>query len=254
MIGVKRINTLVHTLLLLWTFQLSGIAYAESSVVEKSLPLQLGDYLSVEYIDLLRKTRSPMVAGKNSDSRQYIKIYFNVNKKVIGFSLMGNFHEGLGGIVTDPSLNVLREDFGETPAKLKVLSRSEFSVEVEGKTLVYRYVRNYKQFIARNTIAGKFKDGEGHLYTFTEDGLATFPTRSFQYEVAADFVTIIFDTFFEVIPHGNSTQYGIAGTQYGFKLINNKLQIFEMGGPMGNEPESKPFVTLTRIEEAVVKP
>jgi len=229
----------------LWTFKLSGIAYAESSVVEKSLPLQLGDYLSVEYIDLLRKTRSPMVAGKNSDSRQYIKIYFNVNKKVIGFSLMGNFHEGLGGIVTDPSLNVLREDFGETPAKLKVLSRSEFSVEVEGKTLVYRYVRNYKQFIALNTIVGKYKDGTGLLYTFTEDGLATFPNRSYAYEVESDFVMTSFDQFYETREDGEA---------YGFKVVNNELQLFKIVGEFTDELESKPFITLTRVGDVETKP
>lgn len=122
-----------------------------------------------------------------------------------------------------------------------MLSRSEFSIKLKGKSLVYRYVGNYKQFIARNTIAGKYEDEKGGLYTFTEDGMATFPDRGFRYEVDADFLMINFDTFFEVLP-----QVPFVGTQYGFKLINNKLQIFEMGGPMGNEPEPKPFVTLTR--------
>jgi hypothetical protein len=245
---IKRINIPVRILLLLGAFLFAGSARAEPAVAEQSLPLQLGDYLTTEYIDLLNQTRSPFAAGKKSDSRQYLSVGFDDKEKIIDFSLMGNFHEGLGGIVADTSLKITQDDFGETPARLKVLSRSEFSVEVEGKTLVYRYVGNYKQYIARNTIAGKFKDGEGHLYTFTEDGLATFPTRSFQYEVAADFVTIIFDTFFEVIPEGG-------GTQYGFKHIQkNKLQLFEMGGPMGDRPEPKPFVTLTRVGDAETKP
>ncbi|MDO8989113.1 MAG: hypothetical protein Q7U91_05720 [Sideroxyarcus sp.] len=244
----SALTRLIRATLFLCAFAFAGFSHSKDDV-EPGLPLLLGDYLSVEYIDLLRQTRSPIAAGSNSDHRQYIKTDFDTNERLIDFTLMGNFHEGLGGIIADTSLLVIEEDFGETPAKLKVMSRFEFIVEVDGKTLVYHYVGNYKQFIARNTIAGQYKDKKGGLYTFTEEGIATFPDHSFRYEVDADFGMISFDTFFEVLP-----QYPFAGTQYGFKLFNNKLQIFEMGGPMGNEPEPNPFVTLTRIEDAEAKP
>ena len=52
-----------------------------------------------------------------------------------------------------------------------------------------------------------------------------------------------FDSFFEVKPHGD-------GKVYGFKLIKNELQLFNMEGEMGDEPEPNPFVTLTRIGDA----
>lgn len=237
----KYVFSINFSLLFLWAILVAGSVVANAGVVEENIPLQLGDYLAVEYIDLLHQTRSPISAGKQSDHRQYIKIKFNIKKKLISFSLMGSFHEGLEGLVTDKSLNIISDKFGEPPAKIKVLSRFEFSITVDGKVLVYRYVGNLQQFIARETLVGSYKDSNGGQYNLSEDGQATFPDRVFHYEVVTDYVMNGFDTFFEKLPQGG-------GASYGFKFEKNELQLFMMGGPMGDEPDDKPFVTLTRTD------
>jgi hypothetical protein len=237
----KYVITIFRLLLCIWTFLLAGNTTAATSLIEKNLPLQLGNYLSVEYINLLKQTRSPITAGKHTDYRQYITIGFSVEYKQIYIRGMGSFHEGLEGLVTDQSLNIVSDKFGDTPAKIKVLSRFEFSIAVGGKDLVYRYVGNLQNYISRHTLAGMFKDSKGGMYSFTEDGLASFPNRTFQYEVDPDYVMSSFDNFYEVLPQGG-------GTVYGFKFDKNKLELFNMGGPMGEDPETAPFVTLTRIE------
>jgi hypothetical protein len=244
--NMKHFISLLRTLLLLGAFVCAGNTVAKSGVAVQEFPLQLGDYLTVEYIDLLSQTQSPITACEKSDSRQYIKINFNAKNNLIGFTLMGNFHEGLGGIVTDTSMKTIRDDFGKTPAKLKVLSRSEFSISVEGKTLIYRYVGNLNQYIARNTIAGKYKDDKGGLYTLTEEGLAKFPDHIFRYEVPTDLM-FGFDQFYEIPQHRD-------GIKYGFKVVNKELQLFKIVGEFVDEPEPNPFVTLTRIGDAETIP
>ena len=242
----KYTTNLFRSLLCLWVSLLVWNTTVIASVVEKELPLQRGDYLSVEYIDILKQTRSPITAGKHTDYRQYITIGFSAVHKQIYIRGMGSFHEGLEGLVTDKSLNIVSDKFGETPAKIKALSRFEFSIAVEGKVLVYRYVGNLQQFIARHTLVGNYKDSSGGQYDLTEDGKATFPDRVFHYKVATDYVMNGFDTFFEVLPQGG-------GASYGFKFERNELQLFMMDGPMGDEPDDKPFVTLTRRNQEVMK-
>lgn len=241
MMGNKKYAfSIFCSLLLLWIILIAGTVVANAGVIEEGIPLQLGDYLTVEYIELLHQTSSPMFAGKNSDHRQYIKTKFNFKTKLISFTLMGSFHEGLEGLVTDKSLNIVSDKFGETPAKIKALSPFEFFIEIDGKKLIYRHVGKLQQFIARHTLVGNYKDSNGGQYDLTEDGNATFPDRAFHYKVATDYVMNGFDTFFEDLPQGG-------GVSYGFKFERNELQLFMMGGPMGDEPDDKAFVTLTRI-------
>lgn len=242
---IKRTISLLSAILFLGAFLIIGNAVAESDVAEQNLPLQLGDYLSVEYIDLLIQTRSPMTASKQTDKRRHCNVDFDSKDKEIYFGIE-NFHDSEALYVADLALGNVKKIYGQTAVKLKVLSRSEFSISVEGKTLTYRYVGNLKKYIARNTIAGKYKDNKGGLYTFTEEGLATFPARSFRYEVPTDFM-FGFDQFFEIPQHRD-------GIKYGFKVINNELQLFKIVGEFVDEPEPNPFVTLTRIGDAEAKP
>jgi hypothetical protein len=241
-----HIIPLLRTLLVLAGFIFALNAVAKPSATEQGFQLQLGDYLSVDYIDVLRQTRSPITACEKSDFRQYIRLGYSATDKQFYFRAMGNFHEGIEGITTDLSLNIVIDHLAETPARLKALSRSEFAIAVDGKMHSYRYVGSLKQFIAKNTIAGKYKDNEGNLYTFTEEGLATFPDRSFQYEVATDLI-FGFDQFFEMPQRQD-------GTKYGFKVVNNELQLFKIVGEFTDEPESIPFITLIRIGDVEAKP
>jgi len=207
--------------------------------IKQELPLQLGEYLNNEYSDILRQTHSPAMAGNNSDYRQYIRVGFNSKRNEFYIRPMGNFHEGLEGLVIDKSLNILKDDFGSAPSKLTLISKVAFSIKVDGKELKYSYIENLKKYIARNTIAGKYVGKNEDKYLFTEDGEAIFPDRDFRYEVATDVISGV-DYLLEVLPHG-------VGNLYGFKLNKNELELYKMGGPMGDVPEEKPFITLLRI-------
>ena len=70
-----------------------------TNAISQTYPLQVGDYLSTEYIEILKQTRSPVQALKKSDFRQYI-ISKLVNNE-LNFTLMGSFHEGLAGFGVD---------------------------------------------------------------------------------------------------------------------------------------------------------
>jgi hypothetical protein len=222
----------------------TNVADAGIIVVAQRFPLQIGDYLTVEFIDLLTQTHSPITARNRSDHRQYITSRILNNE--LSFTLMGNFHEGLDGFGINSSGVMVAHSFGNKLTGFKILSDSEFVLTLAGRSLTYRYVGNLDSFIAGQTIAGKYRDNKGALYIFTVEGRAIFPNRSFQYIVTPD-VFGSFDSFFEVVPHGD-------GTQYGFKFVNNELQLFKMGGPMGDQPEPNPFVTLLRIGVEESKP
>jgi hypothetical protein len=232
-------NIIALLRMLLGAFLIVGIVAAQD------FPVQLGDYISVEYIDALIQTRSPIKAGERSDRRRYCKVEFDTKGKEIFFGI-GNFHDSEALYVTGPTLGNVRKVFGQMPVKLKVVSPSEFSISIEGKTLVFRHVGSLKRFVAHNTIAGKYKDNKGGLYTFTEEGLAIFPDRSFRYEVPTDLM-LGFDKLYEIPQHRD-------GIQYGFKVVNNELQLFKIVGEFVDEPEPNPFVTLTRIGDEESKP
>lgn len=217
---------------------------ASSSAMTQAYPLLIGDYLSVEYINVLQKARSPLLAAEKTDGRQYI-VGKMLNHEP-NFTIIGKFHEGLGGFGIDAKGEISPGVYGIKFVGSKVLNDKEFLLMFDDKDLLYRYVGNLDQFVATQTIAGKYSDNKGMLYSFSIDGQATFPDRSFQYIVASDVISSC-DYFFEVIPHGG-------GAQYGFKFVKNELQLFRMGGPMGDEPEPNPFVTLIRIGDAETKP
>jgi hypothetical protein len=243
--SAKRINNMVRTLLLLWMFLFAGVARAESTMVE-SLPLQLGDYLSIEYINLLCQTRSPVKARERSDHRQYMSAKIVQNE--LNFTLMGSFHSGLAGFWVNAA-GQFTGGYNNEFRDLKILSNSEFVITHKGKKLTYRYVGDLDQFVARNTITGKYTDSQGRVYSFTEDGVATFPERSFRFNIVEDFPRVDIDDLAEIPPGEHESIQ-----DYSFRFVGDELQLFEMGGPIGTIRESNPFVMLTRIGDESTKP
>lgn len=214
---------------------------ANSDFIEQDLPIQIGDYLEAEYIGVLIKTHSPIAASKQSDNQEICNVsYDDVDKKI--YFGIGNFHTSDTVFVADKLLHKVVNIFNKSPVKIKVISHTEFTLKVDGKLHTYRYVGALDKYIAEQTVVGKYKDSRGEQYSFSDSGVASFPSRSFSYEVMTDYTMSRFDHFIELIPDADAIEYG-------FKIINDELQIFVMGGPMGNEPEPVPFVTLTRIKD-----
>ena len=245
MVSLTQIILILRTLFVMGIFLFAGNVVAEAGVVDQKLPLQLGDYLSVEYIDYLIQTRSPITAGEKSDQRRYCKVEFDVKDKKLYFGI-GNLHDSEALYVTNSTLGNVTKVFGQFPVKLKVFSPSEFSIKVDAKVVRFRYVGNFQIYIARNTVAGKYKDNKGALYTLTEEGLAMFPDRKFRYEVPTD-LTMGFDQFYEIPIRDD-------GIKYGFKVINSELQLFKIVGEFVDKPEPNPFLILTRIDDASAAP
>ena len=135
----KYMTTLLRSLLFSLVFLIAGNVLANSDSGAQGIPLRLGDYLSIEYIDLITQTRSPIASGNLTNSRQYMKIIFNADKNLIYLS-MGNFHESEAIFVTDISFKKIKNTFDNTPAKIKVSSNNEFTLVVKGKSLHYRYI------------------------------------------------------------------------------------------------------------------
>lgn len=212
-----------------------------SNAIVQTYPLHIGDYLTVEYIEILLKTRSPLKAFEQTDDRQYI-----AGKMLDGkpnFTMMGGFHQGLGGFGLSAAGEIEVGIYGNKLVAAQILSNSELILKFEDKSLVYRYVGNLDQFISLQTLVGIYKDNSGAIYSFSKEGLAQFPNRNFHYIVMSDFTMTKFDHFIELLQDDDAREYG-------FKFVKNELQLFVMGGPMGNKPERNPFVTLTRIGDA----
>ena len=214
---------------------------ANSDLIKQDLPLLIGDYLDAEYIGVLSKTHSPITASKQSVKQEFCNVSYDDNDKKIYFTI-GNFHTSDIVLVADKLLLKIVNIFNKTTTRLKVLSHSEFSLSIDGRLHTYRYIGVLDKYIAEQTVVGRYRDGNGAQYSFSDNGVATFPSRSFSYVVMSDYTMSRFDHFIELIP-------GADAIEYGFKFVNDELQLFMMGGPMGNEPEPRPFVTLTRIKD-----
>ena len=164
-----------------------SIGVEASNAIVQTYPLLIGDYLSVEYIDILRETRSPLAATERSDGRQYI--FEEMLNNEPSFTIMGGFHQGLGGLGINAKGELSPGIHGIKFVGSKILNDKEFMLMFADKNLLYRYVGNLDKFIASQTVVGKYKSDTGTLYTFTEDGAAIFPGKTFKYEVFSDYVS-----------------------------------------------------------------
>ena len=244
MMDYRHFTILKRTSLFLFILLFAGNVKGEPVSEVHSSPLQMGSYLTVEYINLLKQTKSPIYAGDHTDRRQLIETALDDKQNQIFFQ-MGNFHDSDGIYKSDLTLKKLINTYDKSAVKVKIKSRTEFIISVKGKSLHYRYIGNIKQFLIRNTIVGKFVDHEGNFYSFTEDGLATFPDRSFQFKIDPDYVFIGFDRFIED-PIKDKIYH------YGYKLTNNELQLFNINDE--DARDATPFVKLIRVAESEVKP
>ena len=233
---------------------------------ELSVPVGLNTFwLNCEYVETLKTTRSPMKAAQDI---YYVSINFKKSDTNIEWEQIYNFHEGLKlpldgfkKMVDDsymPVLNKSEVDYysvkddrlvftGNPIDKIEWNFKDKNTNPGELKNLKFvRAEPNVETFINRYAIAGKYKDEQGHIYTFSEEGKAVWPDKTFDYETGLDFILTKFDYFF------NESEYEInKPVIVGFEWINNKLHLFkgfdneQTGGFL---KENKPYLILTPIE------
>ena len=255
MINNKNLIGQIYSLLFLLILLIAKNASADTVANNQNLPLQPGDYMTATFIEALKKTRSPFYAMEHS------KFYPNMNVRVSDdgsrYSFTpNNFHSSGGEFEMDASLksvvsnppknNTFKEkivrgtdaDFtfaSNWESILKRTSSKKLSSADKFETVKYVYVGKYKNYINRNTVAGKYKDNEGRLYIMTEEGEAIFPENNFPYEVELDFFSQDFDLIRTGVRKADKTR-----GKYAFKVDNASLQLFNVVNGDGGEFIDKP--------------
>ena len=194
-----------------------------------------GDYLRNEYLQLLRKTRSPLCAGAAATPQLIM-----VMKSTTGISIGGiyNFHEG--------GLEIPMAKDGAARGKLDELSEVTVTAvdqhhlklaSAANPPQIYTYVGKAENYVAAVVLVGKYADDGGRSYIFEKDGWAIFPGRRFKYEIGIDHVLTSFDYFW--IPPAPTKK------EYAFKWAAGKLQLFETHGePPWGVVDKQPFLVL----------
>lgn len=261
--NINSINK-IYTLILILLLLISNYAVADSVANNINLTLQSGDYLGTSFIDILKKTRSPLYSIEHSDSQPNMQVTVSEDGKHYRLKPF-DFHYGDSTYESDASFKDVKlegQKVNKVIAEVKIISRTDFiffsnwdsvvdsesskdlSFKEVFKSEHYFYIDNLKQFINRFTIAGKYKDSDGHSYIFTEEGEAIFPENKFPYEVSLDFFSQGYDSIRIGVKEAHITR-----GQYAYKVNKNTLQLFKIVGEFIDEPDALPFLNLTRTDE-----
>lgn len=91
-------------------------------------------------------------------------------------------------------------------------------------------------------LTGRYRDQKGNLYAFSDEGVATWPNRSFHYELPLDPMQADCDYI-----RTDAAKNPAIDPFYGFKWNGNRLDLFKIlpGELIVCEP--KPFASLTRL-------
>lgn len=185
--------------------------------------LREGDYLSVSYIDQLKRTLSPLAAGAQSGAHQFV---VRKNGDLFELNPIFNFHQG-----GDPfTLSADGAIVQPVPAYIShitvsVLNESSFRIGFDlssesFKPTDYIFVRGATAYVAGVVLTGQYRDRRGLLYEFREDGSAVFPSHKFRCEIGLDHVLTIFDYFMEMGPNH------FASSVTAFKREGKDLRLF----------------------------
>ncbi len=205
-----------------------GTADRGNKPAQTSVTLREGDYLSSAYIDKVKKTRSPLLAGSEYGPHQ---ITVNRHGNLLNLEPIYNFHEGGAPFVFHPdgSITINEPDSAYVSnLAISVLSQDSFRLGFDDRAAHasfkndYVFVQNADAYIAKIVLVGTYKDRHGLSYEFGEDGWAVFPDRKFKFEIGTDHVLTDFDFFMD------EGQAGVAlhSSVVAFKWDGRTLQLF----------------------------
>lgn len=222
-----------------------------------------GTWIATDYVERLKKTRSPNQAGRKGGVA--IKIQREGPVYPILFT---NFQRAVLQSVIDiqPDLKpksyrlaVAKEDRGavnaadltyvyfrgerEANGAFKTLSISE-PIFAKGKFLAYQRLDvPLEQFVNASVISGKYADAQGKTYEFNDGGDALLPDAKFAYEVSLDAKAAsncdLLESHRERDPQGKQ--------RIGFTWKGDTLQLFKVAGTKAPyKCEAQPYAVLTR--------
>jgi hypothetical protein len=203
-----------------------------------------GEYLSSDYIDELRKTRSPLNAG-SSYGMELVRVRRDGTKFVLEPII--NFHEGDSGfaINQDGSVAPLPEPRVTDISNVTATVLDDHTIRFgygSFKPATYVCVKDAAVYVSGVVLVGRYKDEQGLRYDFQADGWAVFPDRKFEYEIGLDHVLDGFDYFMDAAQDKKRLPW----TVWAIKWNGDTLQIFRTTdeGGVDEIADSRPLLVL----------
>ncbi len=172
----------------------SSLMRADQITASPSSQLELGDFLSIKYLEVLEKTRSPLTA---EGGRAINLVVVQKNQDVTEVLPIMNFHEGGPTFRVDQSGMIKLENAAGLDIShyiVQILNRKEISVEFNHFPKErFVFVKDLQGVISSKCVAGRYVDREGRPYKFESNGVATTPTMKFKFTVGTDHVPYHFD-------------------------------------------------------------
>jgi hypothetical protein len=198
--------------------------------------LQAGDYLLRSYIQSLKHTLSPLASLEIGSRPQAVSV--SRTGDAIALMEVFNWHEGCSLLtVTMAAPTALHYGDCDRPHDLSVQTPS--GLVLNGKP--YDFVGNAEHAIAAIVLGGVYTDAEGRRYTFGPDGQATFPGKSFPFELGIDQVVppdSRYDSFRDKTNNGSIV----------FRRRGDSLVLYRApANDFGPLDDTHPLVTLHRI-------
>lgn len=170
---------------------------SEAMASNTNHPLEAGTYLSQDYVNVLKTSKSPYRA--DTEAKQTYKLVTVRYDQGKCYVTPESFHEGGLDYFLAPDNSLRPSDPSyPRPAHFKINSAKSFELGFGSEQSVrYESVGNVASYVAALALVGRYTDSAGRVYQFYPDGRAIFPDREFKYEIGLDHVLTRFDYFYE---------------------------------------------------------
>ena len=171
-----------------------SLSRVDQITASSSSQLELGDFLSIKYLEVLEKTRSPLTA---EGGRAINLVVVQKNEDVTEVLPIINFHEGGPTFQVDHSGTIKLGNAAGLDIShyvVQILNKKEISVGFNHFPQErFVFVNDLQGVIRSKSVAGRYVNREGRPYNFQSNGIATTPTTTFKFTVGIDHVPYHFD-------------------------------------------------------------
>jgi hypothetical protein len=218
-------------------------------------PMQIeGRWVNADYLTELQNYKSP----KNAETITDI-FYFDIMGDTICITY--DLHTGNGiNILENITYNskdmcyTFRFEGDTTTERITFIGNdsirwtgriSKFETLRSFNTVFIKPIPSFEQLCNEKVIAGQYRDKKGDLYTFASNGEATWPNKTYMYEVCTSYYGIDKDC---IINWSDFDSLKNGYTAYGFKFVGKKLYLYHEKPSDYDYTEfsTKPFLELTK--------
>jgi hypothetical protein len=188
---------LVVAALVVWVVSAANHLVPQAMASGASHLLEAGTYLSQDYVNVLKMSKSPYRADTEAKyTYKLVTVRYDQGKCYV---TPETFHEGGLDYFLAPDNSLRPSDPSyPRPAHFKINSAKSFELGFGSEQSVrYESVGNVASYVAALALVGRYTDSAGRVYQFHSDGRAIFPDREFKYEIGLDHVLTPFDYFYE---------------------------------------------------------